>query len=1388
MKKLSLLVFILFITITAYSAYLRNVPVDLKQTDGNVVHCFISGDEFHRRVHDKDNYTIVQNPSTGYYVYALKKDDELVPSEYVVGESDPKHLLLESNIDIPVQQMEQKRTEMLKSAKMVTEAPTKGDFNNIVISIRFSDQQPTTLKLQDYDNKFNSATGVSLKSYYKEVSNSQLNVNSNFYPQPQNQTVLEYQDSHPRAYYTMYDNITNPSGYIAGQWMDREFKLIKSAVESVRSQIVNSQIDVDKNNDGFVDNIVFVIQGNLDTWGEILWPEHRPMVNSQIFIGNKQINQYNKQLSTYFNGEVICHEFFHSLGAPDLYRYTNKEIDPIGAWDIMGITGAQHMTTFMKWKYGKWFPEIPEITQPGTYTLNPVSQSPYACYKIPSPFSSTEYFMVEYRKKEGFLEGGIPSEYNEGLIIYRINTQVYSGNAQGPPDELYVYRPDGDPAKNGDISKASFSSNTNRIAFSNVTNPSCFLSNGDRGWIDISNITSTGNEISFTINLVHPLPRPQNFSAATQNNQVLLKWETPIMTDQTLLGYNVFLEGNNSPINTALITETKYLAPSPGQKTAYVFKLVAVYQQGRSDPVSCNFINTINSSPEWINYTDGKNVYSTAIEGDIVWIGTWGGLVKLNKVTGETTFYNRGNSGLPDNWVWSIAIDGSGNKWIGTWTGGLAKFDGTNWTVYNKLNSGLPDNGVLSIAIDKSNHIWLGTAGLAKFDGTNWTVYNPSNSGLPSYSVQSVAIDGSGNKWIGTNGGGLAKFDGTTWKVYDPSNSKIPSNIIQAVEIDDSGNKWIGTMTEGLAKFDDTNWTVFSKSNSGMPSDDVRSIKIDRSGNKWIGTHGGGLTKFDDRNWVVYNTSNSHLPNNSVFSLAIDGSGNKWVGTINGLTRFDDTTWKSYNTSNSNLYSNWLMSLAIDSKGNKWIGTDAWGLVKFDGTNWTVYALIQGYPSIGRVRSIAITGSGDVWIGGDGGLARFDGTNWTVFNTSNSGLPDNTVTSIVIDISGKIWCGTYLGGLAKFDGTNWTVFNTSNSGLPNNFLLAIAIDGSGNKWIGTVGGGLAKFDDKNWTIYNSSNSGLPVDYIKAITIDAFDNKWIGTGYVGLEIYGGLAKFDGTNWTVYNSSNSGLPYNFVESIAIDGEGNKWIGSSGDYFWKGGLTKFDGTNWTVYNTLNSHMPSSLLHAIAIDGFGNKWIATGHGLAVYNEGGVISTMNPVFAFAGEDQSVQEGTTVILDGSTSSAPNGNPLTYKWIAPPGITLSSTTAAKPTFLAPEVSQDTPYTFSLVVNDGTSDSAPAIVIVTVLNVTKVGISNLETPFFKVYPNPTTGIINVDISGEPSVKTSISVLSLFGAEVFRKEITDATSFQIDLSDRVVGVYLLKITSNNQQYNSKIVIQKE
>ncbi|MDD5528643.1 MAG: T9SS type A sorting domain-containing protein [bacterium] len=292
------------------------------------------------------------------------------------------------------------------------------------------------------------------------------------------------------------------------------------------------------------------------------------------------------------------------------------------------------------------------------------------------------------------------------------------------------------------------------------------------------------------------------------------------------------------------------------------------------------------------------------------------------------TVYDSSNSGLFDDWVRAIAIDGN-DKWIGTgWS--LTKFDGTNWTAVIQVP------GISTIIVGGGNK-WVGNhyGGLMKFDGTTWTIYDTSNSPLPDIRVSAIALEGS-NVWVGTlgdvyagghPGGGLAKFDGTNWTLYDTLNSGLPDNWITAIAIE-GNNKWIGDYDDGLVKFDGTNWTVYDTLNSGLPDNDVRVITIDGN-NKWIGTWGGGIAKFDGANWTVYDTLNSGLPDNDVYSLVIQGS-NIWAGTMGGgIAKFDGTNWTVYDTSNSGLPSNDITVLTLD--GNKlWVGTFWQGIAVYN--------------------------------------------------------------------------------------------------------------------------------------------------------------------------------------------------------------------------------------------------------------------------------------------------------------------------------------------------------------------------------------------------------------------------------------------------------------------------
>ena len=75
-----LLIFLLILNyLPGFTAWINFEPQTIIQPDGNIIHCYGSGDEFYNWLHDEDGFTILQNHEDGYYYYAILESDYLIP-------------------------------------------------------------------------------------------------------------------------------------------------------------------------------------------------------------------------------------------------------------------------------------------------------------------------------------------------------------------------------------------------------------------------------------------------------------------------------------------------------------------------------------------------------------------------------------------------------------------------------------------------------------------------------------------------------------------------------------------------------------------------------------------------------------------------------------------------------------------------------------------------------------------------------------------------------------------------------------------------------------------------------------------------------------------------------------------------------------------------------------------------------------------------------------------------------------------------------------------------------------------------------------------------------------------------------------------------------------
>ena len=206
-----------------------------------------------------------------------------------------------------------------------------------------------------------------------------------------------------------------------------------------------------------------------------------------------------------------------------------------------------------------------------------------------------------------------------------------------------------------------------------------------------------------------------------------------------------------------------------------------------------------------------------------LWVGTYSsGLNRLNLKTGKIDRFKNdpeNSNSLSANQVQDILIESDTVIWVATFGGGLNKlsFDKDltgipSITVYQNNQTdpqSLADNRVYKLFKDSKENFWVGTygGGLNKFDPSSGTFkYYQHNTDDPNSisddKVLSLLEDSDGTIWVGTSGGALNKFNPVTGKFTSLStNQGLTSSVVYGILEDNSRNLWLST-DDGIFKFD----------------------------------------------------------------------------------------------------------------------------------------------------------------------------------------------------------------------------------------------------------------------------------------------------------------------------------------------------------------------------------------------------------------------------------------------------------------------------------------------------------------------------------------------------------------------------------------------------------
>lgn len=545
------------------AAPMHNQKHELIQPDGSKVQVMVTGDEYYQQVESLDGYTLCRDKN-GWICYAklngdktdyvstgtVYKDNKLgdmkisINSNSTLGAKSKlqKHLKIKKNaIEKKADAVREKLHAMDYSPEAVKrnnssngslleskiKASNISNVNGLTILVDFSDQKSDIPK-SDIESFFNGVgyTGYgnngSIRDYYHDVSGGKLTYT--------NSVIGFYRAKHPKSY---YDDINETTGSYAksDQLANEVFDWLKSSGVDV------SNITTDSN--GYAKAVNILYAGTADAgWAKGLWP-HQSWYGGQDSINGVKIQKYEmSDIGDDLSIFTICHESGHMIyGYPDLYDYDNDS-EGDGEYSLMSecrdYKNPVPPDPYCRNVISGWNTPINMNSYAQGTKFNAVANANGNQYSYKwSGSNPKEYYLIENIEKTGRY-ASIP---DAGLAIWHVDENGNNSKNDMTPNNHYLVsleQADGrfdleNNANRGDdedLFRAGYVD-----SFDDTTTPNSKWWNGSSSGLNISQISSLGNEMTFvqsgstTTNPTNPTNLSNIAAQGTPSTSYVSDWE-----------------------------------------------------------------------------------------------------------------------------------------------------------------------------------------------------------------------------------------------------------------------------------------------------------------------------------------------------------------------------------------------------------------------------------------------------------------------------------------------------------------------------------------------------------------------------------------------------------------------------------------------------------------------------------------------------------------------------------------------------------------------------------------------------------------------------------------------------------------------------------------------